>query len=64
MFRCMSCGKELTLVVKSTTKEIYGEEKPEGVTGIYTCGECMLDYEIFTFDESDEIEVRFYETEE
>lgn len=64
MFRCMSCGKELVWVGAFTTKEMYGEEKPEGVTGIYTCGDCGLDYEISTFEESDEIEVKLYEVEE
>lgn len=64
MFRCMSCGEELGWVGDFTTKEMYGEEKPDGVTGIYSCGKCELDYEISTFDDSDAIEVRFYEVEE
>lgn len=64
MFKCMSCGKQLGWVGNFTTKEVYGEEKPEGVTGIYTCGECELDYEISVFEESNKIEVRFYEVEE
>lgn len=64
MFRCISCGSRLVLVGDFTTKEMYGEEKLEGATGIYTCCDCGIDYEISTFEDSDEIEVIFYETEE
>lgn len=64
MFRCMSCGQRLGWIGDFTTKEMYGEEKPEGVTGIYSCGNCELDYEISTFNDSDKIEVEIYEVEE
>ena len=64
MFRCMSCGKQLGWIGDFTTEEVYGEGVPDGVTGLYTCGDCELDYEISTFNDSDEIQVRFYEVEE
>lgn len=64
MFRCVSCGRQLGWVGDFTTKEVYGEEKADGVTGIYSCYECGLDYEISTFEDSNEIEIILYEAED
>ena len=64
MFRCMSRGEELVWLGEFTTKEVYGEEKLDGVARIYTCNKCELDYEISIFKEKDDIEVVFYERKE
>lgn len=63
MFRCMCCGEKLCWSGDFTIKEVYGEEMPDGITGIYSCDKCELDYEVSTFEDSDEIEVKFYELE-
>lgn len=63
MFRCMSCGDQLEVIDKLTTKEVYGESKASGIVNICTCNKCGLDYEISTFEDSDKIEVKFYEVE-
>lgn len=60
MFKCMKCGKPLRWNSDFTSEEIYGEDEPEGITGIYSCDECNIDYEITTYEEFEEIKVMIY----
>lgn len=67
MFKCMSCGKELGWCSDFNLDEVYPEEVEEyegGCVGIYQCGHCDLDYEITTYNNSDDIRVIFYERED
>lgn len=64
MFRCMNCGESLRWNSDFTAEEIYGEEEPEGITGIYSCDKCGIDYEITTYEEYEEIKVMIYINEE
>lgn len=64
MFKCMKCGKSLRWSGNFTSKEIYGEDEPEGVTTIRSCDECNIDYEITTYEEFEEIKVMIYVSEE
>lgn len=64
MLRCMNCGEPLRWNSNFNTKEIYGEDEPEGITSIGTCGKCGFDYEITVYDEHEEIKVMIYIDEE
>lgn len=64
MFKCMRCGKSLRWNGDFTNEEIYGKDEPIGVTGIYSCDKCNTDYEIATYQESNEIKVMVYVNEE
>lgn len=64
MFKCMKCGKSLRWNGDFTNEEIYGKDEPKGVTGIYSCDECNINYEIATYQESDDIKVMVYVNEE
>ena len=46
------------------TKEIYGEDEPDGITTICSCDKCRFDYEITVYDEHEEIKVMIYIDEE
>ena len=60
----MNCGESLRWNSDFTTEEIYGEDEPEGITGIYSCDKCGFDYEITVYDEYEEIKVMIYIDEE
>lgn len=64
MFKCMKCGESLKWSGDFTNEEIYGEDEPEGVTGIYSCDECNINYEITRYREFNEIKAMIYINEE
>ena len=64
MLRCMNCGESLRRNSDLTTKEIYGEDEPDGITTICSCDKCGFDYEITVYDEYEEIKVMIYIDEE
>ena len=64
MLRCMNCGKPLRWNIDFTAKEIYGENEPDGITTICSCGKCEIDYEITVYDEHEEIKVMIHINEE
>ena len=39
----MNCGESLRWSSDFTTKEIYGEDEPDGITTICSCDKCGFD---------------------
>ena len=64
MLRCINCGKPLRWNSDFTTKEVYGEDEPDGITTICSCDKCEIDYEVTVYDEHEEIKVMIYIDEE
>lgn len=67
MFKCTFCGKTLHWNSDFNLDEVYPWEEREGVVGMYGCYDCGLDYEIATFDDTDEVMINIsniYDDEE